>query len=400
MKTKVLASAILLTLGSSAWADSTQDEIRALKEQLKMLTEKIEQLETKTNENQAEVKKVAEAKSESSENWADRIKLSGDLRYRGEYIDQRGKDARNRHRMRLRLAAKTQVNDKLDVGFRLVSGSDNPTSANQTLDGAFTTKDFLIDRAYFNYEINDSLDLVGGKISNPAYKAGKTQILWDNDVSPEGLALKFSNDGWKGNLFGYAVDERSSGDDVLLFGGQLNKTFDLDNGQFIAGVGYYDYQELQGSMPLFDGKARGNTLDANGAIANDFNIFEGSLEYKTKLANQPFNVFATYVENTEADDLNSGYAVGFGMGKVSKPGTWHFNYSYMDIDADAVYALFNDSNFGDGSTDSKGHVLRGGYGLYKNTSLAFAYFSNELKKDQSNPVDYDRLQVDFILKFK
>ncbi len=400
MNTKVLASAILLTFGSSAWADSTQNEIAALKAQLKMLTEKIEQLETKTNQNQADVKKVAEAKTESSENWADRIKLSGDLRYRAEYIDQRGKDARNRHRMRLRLAAKTQINDKLDVGFRLVSGSDNPTSANQTLDGAFTTKDFLIDRAYFNYEINDSLDLVGGKISNPAYKAGKTQILWDNDVSPEGLALKFSNDGWKGNLFGYAVDERSSGDDVLLFGGQLNKTFDFDGSQFVAGVGYYDYQELQGSLPLFDGKARGNTLDANGAIANDFNIFEGSLEYKTKLANQPFSVFATYVENTEADDLNSGYSVGFGMGKVTKPGTWQFNYSYMDIDADAVYALFNDSNFGNGETDSKGHVIRGGYGLYKNTSLAFAYFSNELKKDQTNSVDYDRLQVDFILKFK
>ena len=65
-----------------------------------------------------------------------------------------------------------------------------------------------------------------------------------------------------------------------------------------------------------------------------------------------------------------------------------------------MIGIFNDSNFGAGAPDSKGHLLRGGYGLYKNTSLAMAYFSNELNKDSDTPVDYDRLQLDFILKFK
>ena len=403
MNKKILVASVLLSLGTSASADTTKDEIALLKQQLQMLTEKIEQLETKTADNKAKVEKntdLVKSQSETNENWASRIKLSGDMRYRGEYIDQRGREVRNRHRLRLRLKASTQINERLNVGFRLVSGGDNPTSANQTLDGAFTTKDFLLDQAFFDYKLTDQLNLLGGKFSHPIYKPGKTQILWDNDAIPEGLALKFDNSGWKGNLFGYAVEENSAADDVLLFGGQLNKTFSFDDSQLIAGVSYYDYQELQGSAPLFDGRARGNTLDANGLIANDFNIVEGSLEYKTRLANQPFSIFGTYVENTEADELNSGYAVGFDMGKVTDPGTWHLNYSYMDIDSDAVYALFNDSNFGDGNTGSKGHVLRGGYGIYKNTSLVFAYFSNEVNIDQPNSEDYDRFQLDFILKFK
>jgi cell division protein FtsB len=400
MKRNVLVTSLLLSMGSAAWADSTQDEIALLKEQLKMLTQKIEKLEAKSNETEAEVKKVAEAKTEEKASWADRITFSGDFRYREEYIDQRGRETRNRHRARLRLAAKAQVNDRLDVNFRLATGVDNPASANQTLDGSFTTKDFGLDRAYFNYKLTDALTLTGGKMANPAYKAGKNQMLWDNDVNPEGLALQLDVDGWKGNLVGYAVEEFSGDDDILLFGGQLNKTMDLGNGELIAGVSYYDYQNLQGAFPLYDGRPRNSSVDANGRLINDYNIFEGSLEYQTKLADQPFSVFGSYVENTEADDLESGYAYGASIGKVSKPGSWSFSYTYMDIDADAVIGIFNDSNFGAGAPDSKGHLLRGGYGLYKNTSLAMAYFSNELNKDSDTPVDYDRLQLDFILKFK
>jgi len=135
-------------------------------------------------------------------------------------------------------------------------------------------------------------------------------------------------------------------------------------------------------------------------LINDYNLFEGSLEYKTKLNDKPFSVFGSYVENLEADDAESGYAFGANYGKVSGPGTWNLSYTFMDIDADAVVGVFNDSNFGAGGPDSKGHLLRGGYGMYKNTSMAFAYFSNELKKDSANTVDYDRFQLDFILKFK
>ncbi|MBL4773536.1 MAG: putative porin, partial [Alcanivoracaceae bacterium] len=75
-------------------------------------------------------------------------------------------------------------------------------------------------------------------------------------------------------------------------------------------------------------------------------------------------------------------------------------YAYLDIEADAVYGLFNDSDFGGGNTDSKGHLLRAGYGLKKNTSLALTYIDSEVDQSKTTQTDYDRLQLDFIVKFK
>ena len=216
MNKKILAAAIALTFGSSTFA-GTDEEIALLKEQLKLLTAKIEQLEKKTESNKEQVKKVAESKTEStSSSWPDRIKFSGDFRYREEYIDQENKETRNRNRIRLRLAAKAQVNDRLDMNFRLATGVDDPASGNQTLDGGFNTKDFGLDRAYFNYKMTDALTLTAGKMKNPAYKAGKNQVIWDNDVNPEGVAIQLDSNGWKGNVVGYAIEEFSSSDDILM----------------------------------------------------------------------------------------------------------------------------------------------------------------------------------------
>ena len=403
MNKKLLVTSVLLAMGTSVWADSTQDEIALLKEQLQLLTKKIEQLEQKTNNNEtevAEVKKVAEEQSVQAESWSDRITFSGDIRDRMEYIDERGKEVRTRNRIRFRLAADAKVSDDLKVGFRLATGSDDPTSTNQTLDGAFSSKDIRLDLAYFNYKLNETLDLTGGKMKNPFYVAGDAPILWDSDLNPEGFSLGFNEGGWQGSLAGFSVDERSSADDVLLFGGQLIKSIELNGANLVAGVGYYDYQQLQGSTPLFDGNARGNRLDTSGKIANDFNTVEALVEYNTELSSLPLSVFASYYQNTAADDLDTGYALGFGLGKVKDSGSWSLGYTYMDIEADAVYALFNDSDFAGGETDAKGHILKAGYGLRKNMSLGMTYISSEQDQSQVMQKDYDRLQLDLAIKFK
>lgn len=398
MNRKVLVTSLLLSMGTSSFAASTQDEIVMLKKQLKMLTAKIEKLEQKNEKTEKQVAKVAKKKSKAS--WSERISFSGDFRDRMEYIDQRGKEVRTRNRVRFRLGMNAKVNDDLSVGVRLASGKDDPVSTNQTMDGAFSTKDIRLDLAYFKYNLTDVVSVTGGKMKKPFYIPSKTPILWDGDLNPEGLALGFNNGGWKGTVAGFSIDEKKAADDTLLYTAQLVKTFNLDGGKLAAGVGYYDYQNLEGSMPLYDGKGRGNTLNAAGGLANDFNIVEGLVEYKTKFGSLPFSVFGTYYQNTAADDLNTGYSFGVGLGKVKKPGSWSLGYSYMDIEADAVYALFNDSDFAGGKTDSKGHVLKAGYGLHKNMALGFTYISSEQNQSKSSQTDYDRLQLDLKIKFK
>jgi len=400
MKKRILAASSFLMLSTLACAVTTEEEVALLKAQLQILTEKIEQLEGKISKSKPDENIVVKTASKHKTSWSERIAFSGDLRDRFEYIDARGKDVRTRNRIRFRLGATAAVNKDLSVGFRLASGSEDPTSSNQTLDGAFSSKDLRLDLAYFDYQFNESMSLQGGKMKNPFYIPAGIPILWDSDVNPEGGAFIYDHGEWQGTLAGFAVDERSSADDVLLFGGQLTKAFDINGGVLTAGVGYYDYQELQGSIPLFDGKARGNRLDNNGKIANDFNIVEGLVEYKSELANHPLTVFASYYQNTAADDLDTGYALGFGLGKVSDSGTWSLGYSYMDIEADAVYALFNDADFAGGETDAKGHILKAGYGLRKNMSLGMTYISSEQDQSKAEQIDYDRLQLDLAIKFK
>lgn len=405
MKKWVLFLSVLMSTTFASAADDSAAELAALKAQLQFLTERLAKLEAKQKETAVQVtetsNQLTEQKHETkNEDWTSRIALTGDLRDRMEYIDERGKATRTRNRVRARFGIKAEVNDVLDVGIQLASGSQDPTSTNQTLDGAFSTKGINLDLAYFNWHFSDDLSLTGGKMKNPLHKAGKAPLIWDGDLNPEGASMQFVNNGWKATGFVFSVDERKSNKDVLLTGGQIFKSFDMGNNSLSTNLGYYTYSQLKGSTPFIDGKPRGNTLDENGRIANDFDLLEGAIEFNTKMADMPLNLFATYVENTAADDENQGFALGFNLGKVKNKGSWSLGYSYMDIEADAVYALFNDSDFAGGETDSKGHTLKAGYGLNKNMSFGFTYIASEQDQSKAQQTDYDRLQLDLKFKFK
>ena len=409
MKNKALFLSLLTAMSQTAFASETTDEIALLRQQIQMLTERLDKIENQKSQKiivQAAAPKVQEAAKPAStkkneDHWYEKMSLHADLRDRFEYIDQRDKATRTRNRVRFRMGGEYQVNQDVKIGFGLASGLDEPTSTNQTLGDAFSTKDIRLDLAYYRWDINDTFTLTGGKMKNPLYRPGKNPALWDNDLNPEGFSLTMDNGFLQAAFIGYSVEEIKAGDDILLFGGQVRHAFKLsDSAKLIAGVGYYDYQNLQGNEPLADGKAHGNTLDSNGKIANDFNTVEAFLEYKTKLANKPFSVYGNFYQNTEVDDLDSAYTVGFTYGKVKNFGSWSLGYAYLDVEADAVYGLFNDSDFGGGNTDSKGHLLRAGYGLKKNTSLALTYIDSETDQSKAIQTDYDRLQLDFIVKFK
>ena len=401
MKKFILSLIISIMIAPYSYANDTADEIALLKQQLQMLTNRINQLEVQSKQKIAKPQIVESINGTDKTSWADRISFKADIRDRYEYIDQRGKEIRQRNRVRLRAEFNMKVNNTLDFGFGLASGKDDPTSTNQSLGDSFSTKDIRLDLAYFNWQLNDSLKLTGGKMKNPFYKPAKNPILWDGDLNPEGFALYYDNNFIQATLAGYSVEERKTADDTLLFAGQLRHEFKLsDSSKFITGLGYYDYQNLKGNTPLFDGKRKGNTLDVNGNIANDFNTAEAFLEYKSKLSGRPLSIYGNYYQNTAADDLDSAFTIGFMYGKVKSLGSWNFGYAYLDVEADAILGVFNDSDFAAGNTDSKGHLIKAGYGLKKNVSLGLTYINSEIDQSQPIQTDYDRLQLDFKIKFK
>ena len=117
--------------------------------------------------------------------------LSGDFRLRSEPIFGGPSDhslERTRERYRLRFNVDARLNQDFNGGFSLGSGDVNdPTSTNQNVDGFYSRKPFFIDKAYINYNPHafSNLTLTGGKFAYPWYN---TELTWDKDLNPEGLA--------------------------------------------------------------------------------------------------------------------------------------------------------------------------------------------------------------------
>lgn len=342
-----------------------------------------------------------QAPAVAQDSWSDRISVDGDFRLRYESIDAEGSAGRDRSRVRARLGITAQASDDLKFVFRLATGGDSPVSTNQTLDSGFTTKDIGVDRAYVDWRINDQWSLHAGKIKSPWFKPGGTPLVWDSDLNPEGAAALFKSGNFFGSLAALSVEERSSADDSLLFTAQGGVKLALSEGNTLTtGLSYYSYSNTAGNEPFFNGDPSGNTVDLAGNYVNDYRIIELFAEYKTTLGDWPVTVYADLVQNTEANDQDSAFAIGANFGRASAPGTYQFGYAWHDTEADAVVGTFNDSDFAGGDTDASGHFIKAKYALRENVKLGGTLIISERGEFAGNEQDYDRIMIDLEFSFE
>ncbi len=433
----VFAAALGLTLLAPS-SRARGDEIGELKEQLKaqqqltqQMQERLAQLEARQRIKEKSLTQKIEQVAETAEKqssglpdvlkWAEKVKISGDLRYRHEHIDEesagsaRWKNGRDRHRIRARLMLEAFLNDDWSLVFRLASGSAEPTSANQTFDSSFDSKAIWLDLAYFDWHPSSvsGLDVYGGKIKNPFYKVGKNQLIWDGDMTPEGIAASYEiplggSDSLRLAGGGFWVDENvgSTSDDIGLWGGQAYWKHTTQNKDtVILGASYFDFSNIEGQGDLpssWGGKSNflGNTV-SNGTYASNFDLVEVFGEYSTKLGGTPLSLHGNWVKNVAAaTSEDTGWLVGLTVGKAKEPGSWQFGYNYRDLEADAVVGALSDSDFIGGGTDGKGHVFGVTYQVAKNVQAGLTYFLNEdTANSQGRDLDYHRLQADLKFKF-
>ncbi|MCP4685271.1 MAG: hypothetical protein GY867_07460 [bacterium] len=356
---------------------------------------------------------LGRADGASAEEWWEKMTVKGDLRYRHEMIDQEDKDARHRHRIRARFGIFAKASDYTKIGIQLATGSTDPVSTNQTLDGAFSTKNVGVDLAYFttSFPKIDGLSLTAGKLKNPFYKAGKSELVWDSDYNPEGGVAVYKKDFDNTSLMllgaGLWIDERSSGDDSWMAGGQVVLSHKLGDKKtsFAVGGSMFNYVNTKGFAPFYDDDGFGNSLDmvvdgddTTHVFGNEYELFELFGEASHKINQTPITVMGDYVSNTAADSLNTGWLVGVRVGKAKKPGSWEFRYNYREIETDAVVGTFADSDFRGGGTDAKGHEMGGAVQLAANSAFKATYFINTIGLD-ADESDFNRLQVDLQLKF-
>ncbi|MBN1297726.1 putative porin [bacterium] len=332
--------------------------------------------------------------------WTDIFKLKGDFRYRYETADKEGSEERTRHRIRARLGISAEVTESVSVHVQLASGSEDPVSTNQSLDEAFSTKGIHLDRAYVQWKASKCLTLMAGKTKNPFYVPGGSELIWDGDLNPEGMALGFvSGSSFKvwANAAYLLVDERSSTtDDCFLFGGQAGLTVPMGDATLKLGGGFYSYANQEG-FETFGGDF-GNSTDADGNYTMDFVEIEAFADFSAKIGSFPIGFHGHYVVNNEADENDTGYQFGLSLGKAKDPMSWQLKYCYKEVESDAVVGAFTDSDFIGGGTDGKGHEIEFAFAMAKNCTVGASYFMNEIGLEGTS-IDYDRLMVDLVFKF-
>lgn len=307
------------------------------------------------------------------------------------------------------------LNKDWDVGVRIASGtSRDPISTNQDLEDALSSKNLWLDLAYFDWHpsANEGLNVLGGKMKNPFYKVGKHELIWDDDLSPEGIAASYVTpvsdaDQLLFNGGGFWVDESTLGVDTSLWGAQTYLKHTIGNPDYVlAGAGYYDYGNIEGQPALSTTWSSTSFFFSNtssgprGVYVSDYDIFEAFGEYGFKYDAMPLALFASWVRNFAAStDEDTGWLLGTRLNKAKDPGSWELTYDYRDIQADAVIGGFIESDFVASQTDSRGHRLVFKYQILKALQTAVTYYHAEDASSSNGNLDYRRLLADLVFNF-
>src|SRR5215471_6929489 len=225
------------------------------------------------------------------------LHFSGDVRLRAEPFFGGPTDSsqeRARARIRVRFNANANLGSQFRTGISLASGDINdPTTTNQTLTGFYTRKVIALDQGFVEFTPNQfkNLTVIGGKFRYPWFN---TELTWDKDLNPEGVAATL---GFKINTsilkkiafigfdLPFAEVARTSTTDKRItqqttYGGQVQTSWQLGSRvQIGAFSGIYDFRgadavaialakansknpqtPLVGSLPLATGNPVQNSI--------------------------------------------------------------------------------------------------------------------------------------------
>lgn len=426
-----VSGVLVMGFGANAMADSTFDLVQALV-QKGVLTEEeaIPLLKGRENDIAAADKKVKKAARVTVSDAIDNATVYGDIRARYELRsgkDQAGvEEDRDRARYKLTLGVKTTANDFYsDLALAMGSGgrSDNATFGGNSaaVNGSNTKENVFVKRAMLGWNATDWLKLEAGRVANPLYT---TSMVWDADLTFEGLVEKVDFNTGKINWFGNFAQTQYLGDrqdfnvvnrdrktnTLLAFQGGAK--FDLSDAVSAkAAVTFTTYSNNKHANPTAGGAAQifvpglgsatttaaGNpTLGTNVQATNDLSTIEIPAEIGFKLADDmKLNLFGDYVKNLDGDDRfksavaaaaaanqaaihaagndDEAWMLGIGLdrkqGKSAQKGDWAAKLWYQDVGVYALDANAVDSDYMDSRVNMKGVVFKGEYLFRDNVAL-------------------------------
>lgn len=323
-------------------------------------------------------------------------------------------EERLRGRYKITFGVKTESGDFYsDLAFAMgqQGRSDNATfgSATGGANGTNTKEVLYVKRAMVGWNVNNWLAVEAGRITNPLYT---TEMVWDKDLTLEGVAEKVNYSYNKLDFFGNFVQSQYRGDyqnfsptgtdritnNILAFqGGVKFPITDMITGK--AAITYTTYtsgSKAAGSTFVPAAKSAA-AFTAVSSSVNDLRTIEipAEVEFKTD-SYLSYKVFGDFVYNLAADDRyakawaptgtggniykagndDTAWLVGAGVksaqAKDPKQGDWEARVWWQDT---GVYALDQnavDSDFMDSRINMKGIVLKAQYSLRDNVAVNFA----------------------------
>jgi polyhydroxyalkanoate synthesis regulator phasin len=458
-----LTSTFLLGFGATAMADSTFDLVDALvKKGVLTEEEAIPLLKGREADISAEDKKIKKGRVGISE-AIDNATVYGDIRAR--YEMRKGEDTagfnedRNRGRYKLTFGVKTNADDFYsDLAFAMGSGgrSDNATFAGSSgaTNGGNAKETLFVKRAMLGWNATDWLSVEAGRIANPLYT---TSMVWDGDLTFEGLAEKLNFKFDNVDVFANLVQSQYLGDyqdystgagsndritnNILAFqGGAKFKITDDVSAKAAITFTKYTNDKATGARTFVPGlgTATGTGASLGTAVqgTNNLKTIEIPMEvaYQTS-GNIGFKVFGDYVYNIDGNDRykaaiaaaganaaairNAGnddnaWLLGLGVeskkDKKAQKDDWSAKLWYQDVGVYALDPNAVDSDFMDSRVNMKGVVFKAEYLLRDNVFLNFAAGHATRKNDDLAAVGtggdiklnldtFDLYQFDMTYKF-
>jgi hypothetical protein len=346
--------------------------------------------------------------------WIESVDLFGDARLRYEYRGGEGGDKtggdqmeRNRWRYRLRAGARLQFTDHFQGGVRLESGpsgrSSNVTYGDDVGPWGKNTDGLFIGLLYFNYAPTTWFNATAGRQENP-FKT--TSLVWDHDLTPEGLSESFTHTVGKFDLFAtfgqYIYDDSNPDNvfgagadfsDAFLFVNQVGGRFNFNkdvSAQIAPALNFYS-----GQGDTYGGPFVGSTL-LNTVGINDLLILDVPAEVKFKIGSVPARLFGDFAVNLEGsdraraagnpseDDEIYAWQAGVEVGSAKKKSGWSGKAYYQSTGLYSLDANMVDSDLFDSRLNMNGFVLQGVYAFtdFLNVTLTYA---NADRKNNSLP---------------
>lgn len=331
-----------------------------------------------------------------------KISWSGDLRYRLARTKEDLDEERNFQQLRARLGFKAEFEKDLTAVVRLATGT-SAISTNQTLgdsrDPGMPRRNFGLDLSYLAWRADEGQQIWIGRTANPFWAPAKNQLVYDSDLSFEGLAYKLETKWSESHSFlnagAFMISENydsAARQDVVdsgLVGLQIGHSEKTGWGTFSAHIAAYEYVNIQDkNITSFDAGAktdiysipfdryRGNSVvrpDISVAqyfFLHQYQIRHIGLEWEQKIDSVRVLLFADHVKNTKVGTLDEGSEAGLSV----KSGRVSLSYARIEKQADSVVGAFTDSDTNGGGTDNRGTRWSLGYQLSNTTQVNFTQF--------------------------